>query len=350
MEPRDPDALARPLRRTTLASVPDQEHDHLVKYTFTNLEHARKELCAVLPPELVAQCNWSTLCLERASFVEPRLAETYSDILYKVELGGYPSFIYVLFEHKSTPERLTALQLLGYVVRLLEMHVRQRQQRKESPLPLPAVVPLVFHHSEAGWRGSTDLLSLFGEVVRVVPGLAEWQPNLRFVLDDISELSDEALRARALGSFPTLALWALRDARSPGRLLQTMGQWAEALGEVTLAPNGKEALVALFRYISLVTDQLTVDQLKEAVREAAPQAEETIMTIAEQLRQEGRAEGRAEGRLEGRASVLQELLEDKFGPLSQEVRVRLQSATDEQVSRWTKRILTADSVQAVFGE
>ena len=74
------------------------------------------------------------------------------------------------------------------------------------------------------------------------------------------------------------------------------------------------------------------------------------MTIAEQLRQEGRAEGRAEGRLEGRASVLQELLEDKFGPLSQEVRVRLQSATDEQVSRWTKRILTADSVQAVFGE
>jgi predicted transposase YdaD len=131
-------------------------------------------------------------------------------------------------------------------------------------------------------------------------------------------------------------------------------RWAEALEEVTLAPNGKEALVALFRDISLVTDQLTVDQLKEAVREAAPQAEETIMTIAEQLTQEGRLEGRlegrAEGRLEGRASVLQELLEDKFGPLSEEVTVRLQSATEEQASRWTKRILKADSVQAVFGE
>ena len=183
-----------------------------------------------------------------------------------------------------------------------------------------------------------------------MPELTEWQPNLRFVLDDISELSDEALRARALGSFPTLALWALRDARSPGRLLQTMGQWAEALGEVTLAPNGKEALIALFRYISLVTDQLTVDQLKDAVRTAVPQAEESIMTIAEQLRQEGRAEGRAEGRLEGRLSMLREQLEQQFGPLSEQVTLRLDGATEEQLMRWTRRILTADSVQAVFAD
>jgi Uma2 family endonuclease len=65
---------------------------------------------------------------------------------------------------------------------------------------------------------------------------------------------------------------------------------------------------------------------------------------------EGKAEGKAEGRLEGRVSVLQEQLEEKFGALSEQVALRLQGATQEQLSRWTKRILTADSVEAVLGD
>ena len=58
----------------------------------------------------------------------------------------------------------------------------------------------------------------------------------------------------------------------------------------------------------------------------------------------------AEGKAEGRVSVLREQFEEKFGALSEEVALRLHGASDEQLSRWTKRILTAESVQAVFGE
>ena len=42
-------------------------------------------------------------------------------------------------------------------------------------------------------------------------------PHFRCIVDDLSRLSDQDLKARALGAFPTLVLWALRDARAPGR-------------------------------------------------------------------------------------------------------------------------------------
>jgi hypothetical protein len=56
------------------------------------------------------------------------------------------------------------------------------------------------------------------------------------------------------------------------------------------------------------------------------------MTIAEALKAEGMAEGEAKGKAEGRLEeareMLQGLLEEKFGPLPDGVRQRIQAATD----------------------
>jgi hypothetical protein len=261
--------------------------------------------------------------------------------------------VYVLFEHKSTSSWQTAVQLLGYVARILNTYVRNEEDNAEA-LPLPPIIPVVLHHSEKGWTAPKELRPLFGKVLDAVPELEPWLPSLSFVVDDISHVSDAELRARTLGAFPSLTLWALRDARSPGKLLETMGHWADAFVELVGAPNGGEALAVLFRYISLVADELEVDQLREMAERVAPQVEATIMTIAEQMRREGRAEGRqegrAEGRLEGEARVIQSLLEQKFGTISAETRTRIQGATEEQLTRWLERILAADSVEAVFGE
>ena len=70
------------------------------------------------------------------------------------------------------------------------------------------------------------------------------------------------------------------------------------------------------------------------------------MTIAEQMRREGRAEGR----LEGGTSILQGQLEEKFGALSEQTKARLREATEDQLTRWARRILIADSLEAVFAE
>ena len=79
--------------------------------------------------------------------------------------------------------------------------------------------------------------------------------------------------------------------------------------------------------------------------ETAPTAGETMVSIAEHLRQEGRAEGRAEGRVEGRAEgareTLRKLLMRDFGPLPEAIHARLDAASGAQLDRWTERLASA---------
>jgi hypothetical protein len=64
------------------------------------------------------------------------------------------------------------------------------------------------------------------------------------------------------------------------------------------------------------------------------------MTIAEWLREEGRKEGRL--------ATLRSLLLYKFQTLDADAEARLQAATPEALDRYLRRVLTADSLAAVF--
>ena len=56
----------------------------------------------------------------------------------------------------------------------------------------------------------------------------------------------------------------------------------------------------------------------------------------------------SEGREEERVAMLCELLTAKFGPLSAETEDRIAAASYEQLGEITKRVLVADSIDAVF--
>ena len=84
------------------------------------------------------------------------------------------------------------------------------------------------------------------------------------------------------------------------------------------------------------------------------------MTIADMLHKEGGAEGRKEGRAEGckegrkegiaegRIATLRSLLIFKFQTLDAAAEARLQAATPEAIDRYLRRLLSADSLAAVF--
>lgn len=70
----------------------------------------------------------------------------------------------------------------------------------------------------------------------------------------------------------------------------------------------------------------------------------------EEGKQIGIQEGRLEGRLEGESEFLLYLLEQRFGPVSDAVRARIGSADTQTLLVWGKRILTAQTIEAVFGD
>jgi hypothetical protein len=58
--------------------------------------------------------------------------------------------------------------------------------------------------------------------------------------------------------------------------------------------------------------------------------------------------GRQEGREEGIASLLNQQIEQRFSPVPDWARARIQSARPDQLALWGQLILTAPSLEALF--
>src|SRR4051794_28695549 len=70
-----------------------------------------------------------------------------------------------------------------------------------------------------GWTTSRSLDDMFDPGMLAIPDLAASVPRCSMVIEDLASLSDDDLQARSLAAFQKLALWLLRDARAPRRLL-----------------------------------------------------------------------------------------------------------------------------------
>ena len=65
---------------------------------------------------------------------------------------------------------------------------------------------------------------------------------------------------------------------------------------------------------------------------------------------QGRLEGEQSGIAKGEAYALRRLLQKRFGPLSEDVLARLQSASIDELELWLDRALDADSLAGVFAQ
>jgi predicted transposase/invertase (TIGR01784 family) len=319
-------------------------HDALVKAVFTDLENARGQLQALLPPALVEQLDWSTLRVEPGSFVDEALKERHSDILYSVRFRADPqvtAFLYLLFEHQSGPDHWMPFRLLRYDVRIWEDFLKAHPDAKH----LPVIVPMVLHHGPDGWTTSKRMFDLFDVQEPIRSIVAPYLPDFGFVLDDLASKSDEELRGRAMTAFARLALWFLRDARQ-GTLLEHWKAWATVFSELLAHPTGLKALELLLRYFSYVAAAPGPEKLRHTLlRELGPKAEEAYMTHVEIWKAEGEAKGRTEGEAKGVLTVLRA----RGLTVDDAIRDRVLACRDlPTLERWLVRAATATSVDDVF--
>ena len=92
-------------------------------------------------------------------------------------------------------------------------------------------------------------------------------------------------------------------------------------------------------------EPIAADDLTEVV----PMLENRMREWKTRWRAEAHVEGRAEGRAEALRNALSMLVAQKLGPLSEEHRDRLEAAGEEDLRRWTSRVLGAESAADVFG-
>ena len=279
-----------------------QPHDRLFKRVFGAPAEAASFLQARLPARLSHSLRWPTLKRLPASFVAPDLRGTASDLLFEI---GYaapgaaqaPLWLYLLFEHQSTPDYWLRLRLLGYCCGIWE---HDRQVHKDAGYLRP-ILPLVFYQGPTGWQHSPQFADLFPAATRDWP----WLPRFEHLLFDQTQMSPAqaagSVRARLLQLTMMHAFSrAVREARARMRpLLDDLER--EGSG-------GQDDMKMFMHYIAETGPEDTPEAMGDILSRTAAGGE--LMTSGERLRQEGRDEmravaeqrhrdGRSEGRLEG---------------------------------------------------
>ncbi len=269
-----------------------QPHDHLFKRVFGLPREVASFLKAWLPAPLRRSLRWSTLKRHPSSFVDSALHGTASDLLFEIAraapgAGQARLWLYLLFEHQSSPDHWLRLRLLGYCCRIWERDL----QIHGGARYLRPIVPLVFYQGKSGWRPSPKFADLYPAAARDWP----WLPRFEHLLFDQTRVPPAQAAGRVRTRLLQLAMMHAYDHAVPEarKLMKPLLDALEREGGA-----GPDDMRMFVRYILETGPDDTPEAMGEILSRTAAGGE--MRTSGERLRQEGRQAGRLEGQREGR--------------------------------------------------
>ncbi len=166
-------------------------HDSFFRETFSRKDVATDFLSMYLPEIIKRQINLDTLKMSKDSFVDEELRSHFSDLLYTVQHRKGDLHLYLLFEHKSSPDPWISLQLLRYMVKIWDLYKKQHPKTKQ----LPAILPLVLYHGHNKWQIPQDFNAI---LTQNDDCFKQYTPNFLYLLHDFSFMSNEEIRGKAI--------------------------------------------------------------------------------------------------------------------------------------------------------
>ncbi|MFW6213876.1 MAG: Rpn family recombination-promoting nuclease/putative transposase [Spirochaetota bacterium] len=280
-------------------ALPHNPYDAFFHEAFED-PHTARELTQFAAPEFASQYSHATISVKRDSLVPPELRSRQTDLLIRFGQNDQSAYAFVLYEHKSYPDRWVSVQLLRY---LLIIWSREPKREHSGINYLPPIMPIVIYHGRKTWKQPREFSELVADMNRNhVPyfkpafvNLATIEPDqitgsLRFVLALVSlkyvqQKLEEAEARRLVSLFD-------KGRRDPE--VADLAQLAERLYVQTRSRDEIEHLTAI---------------AAEAHYEST---EEDLMTYAEELLKEGMAKGIRKGELQDKQNVLTRQLSRRF--------------------------------------
>jgi predicted transposase/invertase (TIGR01784 family) len=253
-------------------------HDAVFKQFLTHPETARDFLDIHLPPALRKLCDLNTLQLASGSFIEDDLRPYYSDVLYSLKAGNGEGYIYCLIEHQSTPDKHMAFRLMRYAIAAMQRHLDAGHKT------LPLVIPVLFYQGKVSpYPYSMSWLDEFE-----TPEYARTLYGENFPLVDITIIPDDEIMQHRRMAILELLQKHIRQ--------RDLTELLDQLTTLLLGGNTtQEQLISVINYMLQAGESCDPAALINTLASRVPQHEETLMTIAEQLRLEGEQRGIQKG-------------------------------------------------------
>jgi predicted transposase/invertase (TIGR01784 family) len=286
-------------------------HDKFFKEIFGKPELAADFVRHYLPPAIVNSLELTSLEVQKESFLDEKLEESFADLIYRVRLRNSQETVFVclLFEHKSSPDKWVALQILAYLVKFWE---RLKAQKAKT---LPLIFPVLFYHGEAKWNYSPTLNALFDQRDLTEKALKEWQqygPNFSYYLCDLSAFTDAEIRGQAIVRAAMLMMKNIHRLHEAPHLLNI---W-EAFGKVT-NQSAVQYIRVMLRYASSANNTLTKGEVLHSIKQVFTKRGEKIMApFVQEFRQEGIEIGLLQGEQRGVQNLTLRQLEKRVGRIT----------------------------------
>lgn len=161
-------------------------HDRFTRSLMSNPKVAEEFFKKNLPAHIQKAIDFSSLKLQKESYIDDNLKLQIADLLCSVEFNGQPGFLYLLLEHASKPDPLLPFRMLKYMVSIQDHHLKVTKTNK-----LPLVYPLILYTGEKPYTYSMDLFDLFPSEERA---LAKETLTSPYHLIDLTQVSDEELK------------------------------------------------------------------------------------------------------------------------------------------------------------
>ena len=326
------------------------QHDLSYRLFFTHRRMIRDLLREIVAEPWVERLDLDSGGLAETSFVSATHESRASDVIWKFhrKSSGEPVPIYILLEFQSRPDPSMPVRFMEYESLLYQRLVASEPSVSWRKLPL--VLPVLFYNGSERWSVATDLGSSLGDLD---PSEETYRPRLRYRLVDEAAYPLEKLMAM---DSPVAELFLIERCEDGPEVFARLPPLRRSIpaSETSLRRAFATWLqkVVLPRF-GLSPEDVSADLTLEEI--------ETMLAVNLKLwnpklweegrqegRQEGVQEGLQEGRQEGKAEMVLSLLRLKLGQLEPEVEDRVRSAGADLLLEWSKRVLTAESLQDVF--
>jgi predicted transposase/invertase (TIGR01784 family) len=240
-------------------------------------------------PEIAGIADLNTLQQQNTQSMRPNLKLFSADVVYRCQLkGGSGQHFHfcLLFEHKSEPDELVAVQIGLYIFLLL------REQVKAQKQPLEPVLPLLFYNGKATWRPKR-----IREIFKGHPGcevLKPYLPDFDFLFEDAHRLPPEALLKLDLSYFRSTIL-SMAFRHKPDLIFE----YIEVIFE---GAEDSDQVLSIITYILGVAERSPkrfLEELENTEFTTKPNVMSTLEQLLEMGREEGMEKGLERGREEG---------------------------------------------------
>ena len=316
-------------------------HDAAFKSAFRNRELAQAFFEAYLPAKIVRHIDFSVLETDNKSYVDEFFRDSHSDIVYRTRLRDRAAFLYLLFEHQSTPDHRMPFRLLCYMVNLWKDYEAQHPGTKH----LPVIFPAVLYHGRRKWNAPLS----FGDMIKGNNrDFRKFIPNFTYQLYDLSEYGDELLMP---GNHMALAvvLYLFKhifDKNSENVLRQATDLFVRIEDRTIFSEFIEWALTYFLHARNEDPEDIITLISRESERVGDERIRRAAMTAAEKLRQKGMEQGKLlgieQGKLigaeEGEKKALLKMLRRRFGSVPPVLEQKLRKSGTDVLDRFGEAI------------